>query len=342
MRTQEDVSRSDRTNGDRSLRGGKPLTTLPTRSRASVARHVVVLLLLALAPLFVDSYTVDTLARICIFALFAISLDLLVGLGGLPSLGHAAYFATGAYTAGYVALNLTSNGLVQLGLAAVVTLVLGIATGWIAVRSQGIYFLMLTLAIGEIVFKVAESWEQVTGGANGMYGIPATSLPVADIALQGTTPVYLYVLTVTVLGYAAVRLVSRAPLGFVLRGLRDSGRRMETLGYSTFRYKYLAFCIAAAIAGVAGALLSAHQRLVSPADAGFGMSAMVLLAVVIGGSGSIWGPVLGAALVVLVRDYFGTALGGHAPLLLGAIFIVVVYAMPRGIAGLQGRFRRSS
>lgn len=341
MTTEPELSRPPPlSDGDRSDRPWRPRWS-GRGSRGSVVAHVVVIVLLLVAPLFADAFLVDTLARICILALFAVSLDLLVGLGGMPSLGHAAFFATGAYTAGYVALNITTDGLAQLALAGLAALVLGVATGWIAVRSHGIYFLMLTLAIGEIVFKIAESWEDVTGGANGMYGIPAATLP-GDFALRGTTPVYLYVLAVAAMGYAVVRLVSRAPLGFVLRGVHDSSRRMEALGYSTFRYKYLAFCIAATLAGIAGALLAMHQRLVSPADASFGMSVSVLLAVIIGGAGSIWGPVMGAAVVVLVRDYFGTALGGHAPLLLGVIFIAVVYLMPRGVAGLRIRSRRAS
>lgn len=341
MTTGHDVSNvSSPAGGDAAPRNRGAAPGAP-RARRSIVAHVVVLALLAAAPLFVDTYLVDTLSRVCILGLFAVSLDLLVGVGGMPSLGHAAYFATGAYTAGYVALNVTSDGLVQLAVAALAALVLGVLTGWIAVRSHGIYFLMLTLAIGEIVFKVAEGWEEVTGGANGMYGIPATTLP-GGVSLLGATPVYLYVLAVAAAGYGVAKLVSRAPLGFVLRGVRDSGRRMEALGYSTFRYKYLAYCIAATLAGIAGALLSVQQRLVSPADASFGNSAIVLLAVIIGGAGTIWGPLFGAAVVVLVRDYFGTSLGGHAPLLLGTIFIIVVYVMPRGIAGVRLVLRRAA
>ncbi|HEX6684863.1 MAG TPA: branched-chain amino acid ABC transporter permease, partial [Candidatus Limnocylindrales bacterium] len=128
-----------------------------------------------------------------------------------------------------------------------------------------------------------------------------------------------------------------SPLGQTLRGIRDNEPRMRALGYPTTVYKLAAFVIAGGVAGVAGGLLAAQQRLVTPADLGFATSALALLAVVIGGTGTLWGPCLGAAVVVTVRDYLGPDLGGHGPLVLGLVFIAVVYLMPRGAAGLRLR-----
>lgn len=193
--------------------------------------------------------------------------------------------------------------------------------------------LILTLAIAEIIQQLAESWEPVTGRSNGMYGIPATRL--AGEALTNVANLYWYILGCFLAGLVVLWLVSASPFGATLRGIRDNEPRMRALGYHPYRYKLAAFVTAGAIAGLAGGLLAAQQRLVTPADLGFTTSALALLAVVIGGTGTIWGPCLGAALVVLVRDSLGPSLGGHGPLVLGLVFIAVVYALPRGVAALR-------
>ena len=295
---------------------------------------VVVLVLLAAAPFVLAPFATTVLGRILVFALFAVSLDLLVGVTGLPSLGHAAYFGVGAYTAGLVAVNVTSEGLVPVLVAGLAGAVAAAATGWLAVRSSGVFFLMLTLAIGEIVFQLATTLDSVTGGSNGLYGIPAVRLGGTPLTLAGY--VYWFVLAVAVIGFACLWLVSRSPVGGVLRGIRDNEPRMRSLGYSPFRYKYVAFVLAGAFAGVAGGLFALQVRLVTPSEAGFTTGALALLAVILGGAGSLWGPVLGAAVVVLVRDALGPTLDGHGPLVLGIVFVLAVYLLPRGFAGLAG------
>ena len=294
---------------------------------------VAVLVVLAMVPLFVAPYETGILSRILIFALLAVSLDVLVGITGLPSLGHAAYFGIGAYTAGWLSINVTAEAPVPLLAAALAGAVAAAATGWLAVRSSGIFFLMLTLAIGELIFQLAQQWESVTGGSNGLFGIPAVRLAGSPLTLAGF--VYWYVLAGFVIGYAVLRVVSASPFGAVLRGIRDNEPRMRSLGYSPFRYKYAAFVLAGAVAGLAGGLLAAQARLVTTADVGFTTAALALLAVVIGGAGTLWGACLGAALVVLVRDALGPRLDGHGPLVLGLVFILAVYLLPRGFAGLS-------
>jgi branched-chain amino acid transport system permease protein len=314
----------------------------PASRRNGLLRYglpVLVLALLAVVPLFADPFTANTLSRILVFALFAVSLDLLVGITGLPSLGHAAYFGIGAYTAGLVSIHWTSEAPVAVLLAGVAGAVAAAATGWLAVRSGGVYFLMLTLAIGELVHQLAQRLTGVTGGSNGLFGIPAVRVGGEPLTLAGF--VYWYVLVVAVLGFLCLWLVAHSPFGGVLRGVRDNEPRMRSLGYSPFRYKFVAFTIAGGFAGLAGGLLAGLVRIVNPTDTGFTTSALILLAVVLGGAGTLWGPVLGAAVVVLVRDTFGPQLDGHGPLLLGVVFVVAVYVLPRGFAGLAGlRTRR--
>lgn len=299
---------------------------------------VLAWLTLAAAPVFLAPYATTTLARMLVFGLLAASLALLVGVTGLPSLGHAAYFGAGAYAAGWFAKNVSAAAPYSLLVAALTGGLVAAATGWVAVRARGVFFLMLTLAVGEIVLQVAETWEPVTGGSNGMYGIPATTIggePVVQPAL-----LYWFVLAVFGIGFAVLWLVVRSPYGTALHGIHDNEPRMRALGYPTGLYKYAVFVIAGTVAGLAGGLLAMQQRLVTTADLGFTTAALALLAVIIGGAGSLWGACAGAALVILVRDSLGPTLDGHGPLVLGLVFVLVVYLMPRGVAGI--RLRRAS
>jgi branched-chain amino acid transport system permease protein len=310
-----------------------------TRRVLPPAVAVAVLLVLAAVPLFLAPFATTTLTRIVVFGLFAVSLDLLVGVTGLPSLGHAAYFGAGAYAAGWVSINVTAEAPVPLLVGAAMGAVAAAATGWITVRTGGVFFLMLTLAVGELVQQLANTWESATGGANGLTGVPSVRIAGAPLANAGL--LYWYVLAVAVLGFALVWLVARSPWGAALRGIRDNEPRMRALGYPTALYKYAVFVLAGAVAGLAGSLLVAQQRLVTPADLGFLTSSFALLAVVIGGAGSLWGAAAGAAVVVLVRETLGPSLDGHGPLVLGVVFVIVVYLLPRGAAGLRLRGRKA-
>ncbi|MFI0444476.1 branched-chain amino acid ABC transporter permease [Actinomadura sp. 6N118] len=299
---------------------------------------VAVVAILVAAPLMLGPYPVTTMTRMLAFAVLVLSVDLLTGVTGLPALGQAAYFGVGAYTAVLVGIHITPDALVQTLAALAMGLVAAAVTGWIAVRARGIVFLMLTLAIGESVHQVADTWKAV-GGSNGLAGMPPISL-FGGPSLLAAGLVYWWVLAVAIAVLAAVALVVRSPYGRTLRGIRDNESRMRALGYRPALARYGAFCLAGAVAGVGGALWAAQARFVSPGDMGFEVAALALLSVVIGGSGSLWGPCLGAALVLLVRDNLSTYVGGHGPLVLGAVFIAVVFLMPRGLAGITGVRRR--
>ncbi|MDX3587661.1 branched-chain amino acid ABC transporter permease [Streptomyces europaeiscabiei] len=304
----------------------------PERRRAVVA--VVVVALLAAAPAVLAPYPVSAMTRMLAFAVLVLGVDLLTGVTGLPTLGQAAYFGVGAYTAVLVGVHGTSDAMVQVLAALVMGLLAAAVTGWVAVRAGGLVFLMLTLAIGETVHQVADTWSAV-GGSNGLAGMP-------PISLFGGSPlvvagfVYWWALAVAVLVFAVVALVVRSPYGRTLRGIRDNEARMRALGYRPALARYGVFCLAGAVAGVAGALWAQQARFVSPGDMGFEVAALALLSVVIGGAGSLWGPCLGAALVLLVRDNLSASIGGHGPLVLGAVFVAVVFLLPRGMAGLDG------
>lgn len=293
----------------------------------------VVLLALVAVPLVAPAHLASALTRVLALALLAVSLDLLTGVSGMPSLGHAAPFGVGAYVAGITAKDVSNFAPVPLLAAVLAGAAFAALTGWLIVRSRGTYLLMLTLAVAELAHTLAGRWDAVTGGSNGLVGIPAITLaPGGDpVRLAGVR--YWWVLAIFLVGFAAVWWTARSTFGRSLRGLRDNEERMSSLGYSTFGLKFVVYCIAGAVAGAAGAAWVVQARFVSPEDLGFEVSAMALLAIVVGGRGRLWGAVLGAALVTLVRDEIGTQLGGRGPLLLGLVFIAAVYLLPRGFAG---------
>ncbi|MFD3694892.1 branched-chain amino acid ABC transporter permease [Streptomyces sp. NPDC058646] len=300
---------------------------------------------LSLAPFVLGPYAIGTLSRILVFALLAVSVHLLTGLTGLPTLGQSAYFGVGAYTAAVVATRLTDIGILQLLVAASMSALVAVPTGWLAVRARGVVFLMLTLAVGEIVYSAAVNWKSLTNGTDGIAGIPHV-VPLPGMpALELDGLVYFYVLAVSLALLAAVSRLGSTPFALALRGIRDNEPRMRAIGYPTQRYALAVYCAAGALAGAAGALWVSVQRFVSPGDAGFEIAALALLAVVIGGTGSLPGACAGAALVWLTRDHLGNleAVAGRGPLLLGLLFVLAVYALPRGLAGVrlpQRPFRR--
>lgn len=286
-------------------------------------------------PFFAPADAANALTRILALALLAVSLDLLVGVSGLPSLGHAAPFGVGAYAAGITAKEVTPFAPVPLLAAVVAGAVLSVLVGLLVVRTRGTYLLMLTLAVAELVHVLAGRWTDVTGGTNGLVGIPAMTLTPGGEPVRLAGIRYWYVLVVALVFFALLVVVSRSAFGRSLRGIRDNEQRMSSLGYSTFRVKFTVFVIAGAAAGASGSLYVVQSRFVSPTDLGFEVSALALLAVVIGGRGSLWGAVLGTALVFYLRDEIGPLLGGRGGLLMGIVFIAAVYLLPRGFAGIR-------
>jgi len=301
------------------------------------AAAVLVLAALAAAPLVLAAYPISTLSRILAFAVLVLSVDLLTGICGLPTLGQAAYFGVGAYTAALVGIHVTTDAVVQLGAAVGAGLVAAAATGWVAIRAKGIVFLMLTLAIGESLHQIADTWS-VVGGSNGLAGMPPITVA-GGPPLRITGYVYWWVLVAFLVIFAVTALIASSPYGRTLRGIRDNEPRMRALGYRPALAKFGVFCLAGAVAGAGGALWAAQARFVSPGDLGFEVAALALLSVVIGGTGTLWGPCLGAAVALLVRDTVSGYVAGRGALLLGVLFVAVVFLLPRGIAGLRHRRR---
>ncbi|WP_428934108.1 ABC transporter permease subunit [Streptomyces sp. ACT015] len=305
----------------------------------ALARRVAVPALvfgaLLLLPGVLDAYTVSLAGSALALGLLAVSVTLLTGHAGLPTLGQTAPFAVGAYTTAVLAGAGWTVGPVQVVLAALAAVVFCLVTGPAVVRARSTTVLMITLAVGELASAVAGRLTSVTGGADGLVGFPPTRALWGTAGMVEERDVYTYALVVTALAVAVTLLVLRSPAGRLLAGARGAEARMRASGHPVGRYLLVAYVGAGALAGIGGSLTVTVQQYLSPADVGFEIAAFALLAAVIGGTTSVVGALCGAALIVLTRDWVAGAWPGHGPLLLGVLFVVAVYLLPRGLAGLR-------
>jgi branched-chain amino acid transport system permease protein len=282
-------------------------------------------------------FAAGIIRQVLIFAIFASSLNLLVGYAGLPSLGHAAFFGGGAYAAAIVAQRLgTDQLLVSLGAGILGAALLALVVGFLAVRALGIFFLMLTLALAQMVFALAFQATELTGGSNGFSGVHRPTL--FGIDFNAASDLYGLVCVAFLLVVLLLWRLVTSTYGRALIGVRENERRMRALGYDTRTLKLSAFVLAGAIAGIAGALSSYEFRFVSPNDVALGTSVTGLVMVLIGGAGTLLGPVLGAAAVLLIERVLPSEL--PAQTVLGVVFILFVVFARQGIAGaLRGVVR---
>jgi len=307
------------------------------RNPAAVA---AVLLSLAVATPFAGPYPILLITQALVFAIIAMSLDLLLGYTGLPSLGQAAYLGVGAYLTAILAsrygfgMDWTFWVVVPLGIFA------GAATaaffGLFAIRASGVYFLMITLALGMCVWGLAYRWNSLTGGDNGI-NLPGR--PEFGIQLADDVTFFYLVLGFFILSLAALHLVVRSPFGRSLVGIRERELRMRVLGYNTWLHKYLAFVIAGGFGGLAGVLLAHLNGLVSPEDVILTTSVDVLLMVVLGGSGTLVGAAIGAGVVVFLREYLSTLVPWWQ-YVLGGVYVLTILYLPGGLMGIPERLRR--
>jgi branched-chain amino acid transport system permease protein len=304
------------------------------------ASRAAIIVFLISAPRLLTEFRLALLTSVLIFGLLAASLDLLIGYTGLPSLGHAAFFGVGAYAAALVSTELSGNLFLVLAVATVAGGLVAGVVGALGVRSRGIYLLMLTLAVAELLRNVAETWTSVTGGANGIIGIPAPSMFSESLEITGLVSTYYYVLIAFAVGYLALRMVVVSPFGRALVGIRENPERMESLGYAVALYKLGSFVIAGAIGGYAGGLFVQNDRFISPEAVSFLVSVLVIIMILIGGIGTLYGPVLGAVIVLYLRDELSTRFE-RWQLLLGLVFVLFVYFLPGGIAGALQRIRNT-
>ena len=269
---------------------------------------------------------------IACWALFAVALDLLLGYGGLLSFGHAAFWGGSAYAAGLAAVHLGLPFPVAALIGALFAMALAVPFGLLAVRSSGIYFAMVTLAFAQMVFFVVNQWRGVTGGENGLQGVPRTFF---GVSMVESDHFYFYyaALPLIILGMWIAWRVVHSPFGRVLVATRDNPARARALGYDVERYRIMVYVISAGLAGLAGGLFAISHGFVSMQEVAWQTSGKVVLMTVLGGIGTLWGPILGAAIIVLLEDTLASSGFEGLGIITGTVFIIVVLLFRRGVWG---------
>lgn len=309
----------------------------------SLVLKLLALLVLACVPWAIESFYVEMAAKILVLAIFAMSLDLLVGYTGLVSFGHAAYFGIAAYAVALLSPQYEAASLwlvlpASVGISALVALVVGL----FVLRTRGIYFIMVTLAFAQLGFFIFHD-TPLGGGSDGIY---LNVRPSAEIAgwvpfdLDQQSHLYYFILVMLVLVYLFLTRLLQSPFGRVLAGIRSNEHRMQSMGYLTFRYKLAAFALAGGLGGVAGFLYTVIFGFVTPELLSWHQSGNVLLMVILGGMGSLVGAIAGAFAFTGLQEIFA-AWSKHWQLLMGGVIVAAVLFLPGGLAAIPGRIKRS-
>ncbi len=307
----------------------------PGTPRIAIA---IVFLLLLVAPPFFSSFLLALLTQAVIYAILAMSLDIILGYIGLASLGHAAYLGVGAYSVGILATRHGAGFWVTLAVGVLLATAVAAVFGLVALRATGVYFLMITLALGMVVWGLAHRWVSMTQGDNGISSVPRPDLAL-PWSFASAVPFYYLAFAGFLLAFWFLRVIVRSPFGQSLVGIRESESRMRTLGYHVWLHKYIGFMIAGGVGGFAGVLWAYYNGFVSPADLELATSVEILLMVALGGRGTLLGPALGATLIVLLKNL--VSVYTHRWLLiLGGVYIGTIVYAPEGIVGALRQWTR--
>jgi branched-chain amino acid transport system permease protein len=291
----------------------------------------IIFFLLLISPPFLSSFLLTLLTQALIYAILAMSLDIILGYTGLASLGHAAYFGLGAYGVGILATRHGAGFWITLPVGVLLAVAVAAIFGLVALRATGVYFLMITLALGMVVWGLAHRWVTMTQGDNGISAIPRPDLGL-PWSLAHSVPFYYFALAGFFISFWILLVIVRSPFGRSLVGIRESESRMRTLGYHVWLHKYIGFVIAGGFAGFAGVLWAYYNGFVSPADLQLATSVEVLLMVALGGRGTLLGPALGATIIVFLKNL--VSVYTHRWLLiLGAVYIATIVYAPEGVVG---------
>ena len=275
------------------------------------------------------------LMKVLCFAIFASAFNLLLGYTGLLSFGHAAFFGSAAYVAGYLIRDMTWPVWAALLVSTLAAVLMGGIVGLLAIRRQGIYFAMITLAMAQMVYFICLQLPQ-TGGEDGLQGVPRETL--AGLDLSNDLTLYYVILVFSVLPFALIYRTIHSPFGQVLKAIRENEPRAISLGYDVARYKLLAFVLSTGLAGLAGALKMLVFKFASLTDAHWHMSGEVVLMTILGGIGTVLGPIVGSSIIVVLEDQLADKVGSLVTVIMGGIFVVCVLLFRRGIVGEAAAF----
>ncbi len=293
-------------------------------------RTVTYLILLAIGLLLPHFVYPVLLMKILCFAIFACAFNLLLGFSGLLSFGHAAFFGGAAYIAGYLIKNLELPTIIGILGGVLFTALLGWLVGLLAIRRQGIYFAMVTLALAQMIYFICLE-APITGGEDGMQGIPRGNL--FGLSLQSDLTLYYVVLAGFIFAFLLIYRTIHSPFGQVLKAIRENEPRAISLGYDVSKYKLLAFVLSASISGFAGILKMLVFNFATLTDVHWHMSGDVVLMTIFGGIGTILGPVVGSTIIIGLEDQLADSAGDMVTVIMGAIFVVCVLIFRKGIVG---------
>jgi len=320
---------------------GPPSSLDPVSSAPAWLRYALLVAGIAVAlSLPIGLYPAVAVDILC-WALFAVSIDLLLGFTGLMSFGHAAFWGTSAYTAGLVAIEFGVPFPVAVLAGAVTAAAVAVPIGYLAVKRTGIYFAMVTLAFAQMIYYIANKWSSLTGGENGLQDVPRELF---GLDLSDEFFFYYAALPIVLAGLFAAWRIVNSPFGRVLVAIRDNPARARALGYPVHRYKLTAFVLSAFLAGLGGGLFAIAHRFASLDTLHWTTSGKAVIVVVLGGIGTLWGGVVGAAMLVRLEDWLSYSGFSAVGLVTGALFVVVVLLFRQGIwgtgAALARRLRR--
>ena len=318
-------------------------TTSPARRAlfAGNALPIAIFLVLTLVPLFAghkgEAYVLSLVTRVMIFAIAALALDLLIGYGALVSFGHAAFIGLGAYAVGILGAHGITDMLVSLPVALAVAALFAFATGIVCLRTRGVYFIMITLAFGQMAYFTASSLAPY-GGDDGLTIRARSTL--AGLPIFGNDRALYFVSLLALLGiYLLCRALVSSRFGRVYRGTRENPQRLGTIGFEVYRYQLVAYVIAGAIGGLAGFLLANATEFVSPAYMSWQRSGELLIMVIFGGLGTLNGAIIGAAAFLLIEEWL-SGLTEHWKVIFGPLLVLVAVFAPGGLLGVWARLRR--
>jgi branched-chain amino acid transport system permease protein len=289
-------------------------------------------ILLVILPPFYTSYWITLSTQMLIYGILAMSLDILLGYTGLSSFGHAAFFGSSGYVAAILATRYKMGFLACLGSGIAVTTFIGAIFGLLVAHSSGVYFLIITLALGMTLWGLAFRWVNMTGGDNGISGIPRPDLGL-PISLKDPLTYYYFVLVFFLICLFLMILFVRSPFGHSLKGVRESESRMRVLGYNTWLHKYLSYIAAAFFGSIAGVLWAYFDGFISPYNMDLTASIEIILMAILGGPGTLVGPALGAGIIVFLKNFI-SAYTQRWLLILGTIYILTIFYAPQGLMNL--------
>lgn len=307
------------------------------QSRPLLTLLVLSLSVLTLFPVIGDEFYQELVVRLMIMAIFAMSLDLLIGYTGLVSFGHAAFFGLSGYMLAIITPETEPISIwLALPFCLLVTATAALIIGWFSVRTSGIYFIMITLAFAQMFYYYFNE-NQNLGGSDGIFIFSKPTVFIGNIQildLNNPLSFYYFVLISLIASYLILFVILQAPFGQVIRGILANETRTRALGFNTQKYKLISFIIGGTLAGFAGFLEAVAGGIISPAHLSWHESGTIMMVVILGGMGTLYGPVLGAFILGFLQDYFQEIWSAHWLLLLGIFIIVVVLLLPKGIAGL--------